>query len=310
MPGGIGGEQAALCNRLAAYDIRTGKLKWHMGGPAGQYALRQPETFFLGPPLPLMGQLYVLAETKGEMRLLALDAATRQPALVAAIGRGRATASLQDPVRRWAGVSPSYADGVLVCPTSAGAIVGVDLATRSLLWGYCYGQGRAATAATSACAGACGGAVERRAGPTAGLASATAACWPRRRNPIPLLPEPDRRRRCSGNVRAKNDSVRGLRRPGQGGAGRAERRSAPCGWPTGSRPGTAARSRCPSTAPPAAADSTAATAYFLPLTSAEVVGIDLAAGKMARQLEVAEGERARKSGLPPGKDHFPGAGGV
>jgi outer membrane protein assembly factor BamB len=44
----------------------------------------------------------------------------------------------QDSFRRNAGATPSFADGVLVCPTSAGAIVGIDLTTRSLLWGYQY----------------------------------------------------------------------------------------------------------------------------------------------------------------------------
>ena len=31
---------------------------------------------FLGPPLPLHGQLFVLVETSGEIRLLALEAET------------------------------------------------------------------------------------------------------------------------------------------------------------------------------------------------------------------------------------------
>jgi outer membrane protein assembly factor BamB len=44
----------------------------------------------------------------------------------------------QDNMRRNSGATPSYADGVLVCPTAAGAIVGLDLSTRSLLWGYQY----------------------------------------------------------------------------------------------------------------------------------------------------------------------------
>src|SRR5262249_17895595 len=43
-----------------------------------------------------------------------------------------------DMMRRNAGATPSFADGVLVCPTSAGAVVGFDLATRSLSWGYQY----------------------------------------------------------------------------------------------------------------------------------------------------------------------------
>lgn len=126
-----------LTNRLTAHDIRTGKLTWEIGGPTGQHSLHQADTFFLGPPLPLMGKLYVLAETKGEVRLLALDSSTgdllwsQQLSLVE-------QSVLTAAQRRWEGVSPSYADGVLVCPTSTGAVVGVELATRALLWGYCY----------------------------------------------------------------------------------------------------------------------------------------------------------------------------
>lgn len=138
----VNGEQATSpCNRLAAYDIRTGKLKWHIGGRAGQHALRQADTYFLGVPLPLQGQLYVLAEVKGEVRLLVLEGVSGDllwSQQLAVVEQGLA----QDPLRRGAGVSPSYTDGILVCPTATGAIVGVELASRSLLWGYRYGQGR------------------------------------------------------------------------------------------------------------------------------------------------------------------------
>ncbi len=124
-------------NRLAAHDIRTGKLKWHLGGPSDRFALRQAETFFLGAPLPLMGKAYVLAEKSGEIRLLALDAATGD------LQWAQQLAVIEDEfgqerIRRTVGVSPSYADGILVCPTATGAVVAVDLATRSLLWGYQY----------------------------------------------------------------------------------------------------------------------------------------------------------------------------
>ena len=139
-PGGADNEPPPVYNRLAAHDIRTGKLKWQLGGPAGQYALRQAETFFLGPPLPLMGQLYVLAESKGDIRLLALDAATGDLVWSQQLASAETDAAT-DSHRRFAGASPSYADGILVCPTTAGAVVGVELATRSLLWGYCYRLG-------------------------------------------------------------------------------------------------------------------------------------------------------------------------
>ena len=100
-----------------------------------------------------MGRLYELAEVSGEIRLLALEAATgkvlwsQQIALVE-------QDVLRDPARRWTAVSPSYADGILVCPTANGAIVAIELATRSLLWGYQYAEkdprraGRASTPGT------------------------------------------------------------------------------------------------------------------------------------------------------------------
>lgn len=132
---------ARTCNRLAAHDIRTGKLKWHVGGGADDFDLPLSGTFFLGPPLPLMGQLYVIGEARNEVRLMVLDARSGDLAWSQQLApveqdydQGMAS------VRRMMGVSPSYADGILVCPTSTGAVVAVDLATRSLLWGYPYSQ--------------------------------------------------------------------------------------------------------------------------------------------------------------------------
>ncbi len=124
-------------NRLAAHDICTGKLKWQIGTPSDQGDVHQAGIFFLGPPLPLMGHLYVLGETAGEIRLFALDAESGKVTWSQQIAMAERNI-LADPMRRLAGASPSYADGILVCPTSTGAVVAVDLSTRSLLWGYRY----------------------------------------------------------------------------------------------------------------------------------------------------------------------------
>ena len=40
--------------------------------------------------------------------------------------------------RHISGASPSYADGIIVCPTSAGVVLGVDLVSRSLAWATSY----------------------------------------------------------------------------------------------------------------------------------------------------------------------------
>ncbi|HEY2840619.1 MAG TPA: PQQ-binding-like beta-propeller repeat protein [Pirellulales bacterium] len=130
-------------NRLAAYDIATeGKLKWDIGGPTIDGGSELAGAFFLGPPLPLGGSVYALAEVKGEIRLVVLEAATGKLVWSQQLAVLEANI-MQDPSRRSSGVSPSYSDGVLVCPTSAGATVALDLTTRSLLWGYQFTRNEA-----------------------------------------------------------------------------------------------------------------------------------------------------------------------
>ena len=139
-----------ITNKLAAYDIHTGQAC--NGSWAARSALRQSDTFFLGPPLPLRGQLYVMAEIKDEMRLLALDGATGNLLWSQQLAMVESNIT-QDPIRRLAGVSPSYSDGVLICPTGSGCVVAVDLATRSLLWGYIYSHPGEPTTGTPHAAG-------------------------------------------------------------------------------------------------------------------------------------------------------------
>lgn len=123
-------------NRLVAYEIRNGKLLWEVGG-APDDGLELAGMYFLGPPLPLAGQLYVLGEVGNEARLVVLDANTGKPQWSQNLAQAKQPL-LADNYRGLSGVSPSYADGVIVCPTGAGATVAVDLTTRSLRWGYRY----------------------------------------------------------------------------------------------------------------------------------------------------------------------------
>ncbi len=84
-----------------------------------------------------MDQLFVLAESRGEIRLAALDGKTGSPLWSQQLADADRDI-LNDPLRRLAGVAPSYADGILVCPTGNKSIVALEAATRSLLWGYTY----------------------------------------------------------------------------------------------------------------------------------------------------------------------------
>jgi outer membrane protein assembly factor BamB len=128
-------------NQLVALDLkREGYQVWAVGGTLGDNPALAG-AFFLGPPLALGDQLYAIVEMQSEIRLVCLSAATgalewKQQLAVVEDNQQ----IVFDRVRRLAGASPSLADGVLICPTSAGAAVAVDLATRSLRWGYQYSR--------------------------------------------------------------------------------------------------------------------------------------------------------------------------
>ncbi len=135
-PGGWSGG-----NSLAAYDLADrGRLRWRLpiadpGRPTRAMA------WMLGPPLPVNDRLFVLVEELGEVRLDVLDAETgstvwNQP--LAELDEEARVDNQDNQPRRVAGLSPALAEGVLVCPTGAGAVVAVDLATRTLLWAYNY----------------------------------------------------------------------------------------------------------------------------------------------------------------------------
>lgn len=126
-------------NKLVALDLQSeGKLRWIVGDEDGTDEPRLAGAFFLGAPLPLMGQLYLLAEMNGEIRLVVLDAETGELDWHQQLAHVDTRTISTDPSRRAAGATPSFSDGVLVCPTSSGAVVAVDVSTRSLLWGYQY----------------------------------------------------------------------------------------------------------------------------------------------------------------------------
>jgi outer membrane protein assembly factor BamB len=106
------------------------------------------DTFFLGPPLPIGGKIYVLVEYNGEIQLCCINPRREQkckiaegsgPELVWRQPLGTANYKLmQDTMRRIQPCHLSYNDGILICPTNAGAIVAVNLLTQSLAWAYSY----------------------------------------------------------------------------------------------------------------------------------------------------------------------------
>lgn len=142
-------------NTLSAYDVAArGALRWRLpagGGVGGDERGNQAggTAWYLGAPLPVGEQLLALVEEKGEIRLDVLDADTgrlewSQP--FAEVDERWAIDNRDSHTRRLAGLSPALAEGVLVCPTGAGAVVAIDLATRTLLWAHEYPRPREAAA--------------------------------------------------------------------------------------------------------------------------------------------------------------------
>jgi outer membrane protein assembly factor BamB len=127
-------------NTLVALDLETeGKLLWRLGAGVDD-GTELSNAFFLGPPLPVAGRLYVIAELAGDIILFCLDPATgkelwRQQ-LVAVESGGIET----DAVRRVSGAVPTYFGGIMICPTGAGAIVAMDLSDRMIRWGVAYNR--------------------------------------------------------------------------------------------------------------------------------------------------------------------------
>lgn len=134
-------------NRLSVYEIASQlRLMWELGGVKStqEGAKNRPlaGSFFLGPPLPLAGRLYALTETNKQIAVQTIEqrkGAAPQPLWSQPLC-GVELGVESDPTRRMAGLTPAHSDGILVCPTAAGAVVAVDLTTRSLLWAYTYGR--------------------------------------------------------------------------------------------------------------------------------------------------------------------------
>ena len=127
-------------NTLVALELSTeGKLAW-VAGSRGEAGSSFSEAFFLGPPLPLDGRLYVMVELAGDICLSCLDPESgrelwRQPLVAVETGGIEV-----DPIRRIAGAVPTYHEGVLLCPTAAGALVAIDLADRAFRWGVTFNR--------------------------------------------------------------------------------------------------------------------------------------------------------------------------
>ncbi|HYT94524.1 MAG TPA: hypothetical protein VEL76_37765, partial [Gemmataceae bacterium] len=140
-----------LGNVLQAFELESGKIAFQLGKLDGNDPFSG--SHFLGAPLPVSGRLYILNEKNdGQLRLFCIEPrAERHPGgirwnpviieptqnLGTVLEHHRID---KDIARRANTVHLAYGEGILVCPTNAGEILGVDLMSRALAWSYPYRQ--------------------------------------------------------------------------------------------------------------------------------------------------------------------------
>jgi outer membrane protein assembly factor BamB len=128
-------------SKLFAFDLQTnGKLVWELGGRGDKSELG--DSYFLGPPLPVGDKLYLLADKNSELRLICLDP-SRDDKAPPAISWIQTLVNVRDKMltdvgRRMQAGHLSYGEGVLVCPTNAGIVLGVDILSHTLVWAHSY----------------------------------------------------------------------------------------------------------------------------------------------------------------------------
>src|SRR5262249_50684369 len=141
-PWGAEVASATRHNTFAAYDLGNGKMRWNIGGHGDKKHPNDPRSelhdcYFLGPPLPFAGRLYAIHEKKKELRLAVLEPQRGTIERIVPLAKVR-DSMRDDTFRRLHAAHATYDNGILVCPTNAGAVVGVDLRSLRVAWGFVY----------------------------------------------------------------------------------------------------------------------------------------------------------------------------
>ena len=126
-------------NVLQAYSLAAdGSLVWEVGGSDGMAEPRLAGVLFLGPPLPLQGELLALGELNGEVSLFAIGPDDGRLLWRQQLSTNDSFTISDDSSRRNFACCPSVQAGVIVCPTLSGQVVAVDRLTHRLLWSAAY----------------------------------------------------------------------------------------------------------------------------------------------------------------------------
>jgi len=129
----VSDEHAQAANRLVALALDVegtaeGEPVWEASAD---------RWYFLGPPLPIGDQLFIVAERDSLVALLALDAETGAVMWNQPISLVDARIA-DDPQRARQACCPVQAGDLVVCPTQLGTVVGVSIRDGALEWVYSY----------------------------------------------------------------------------------------------------------------------------------------------------------------------------
>ncbi|MEZ6047470.1 MAG: PQQ-binding-like beta-propeller repeat protein [Planctomycetaceae bacterium] len=129
-------------NKLVAYDLRSGRKHWVVGGSENgdEFDYTLAGFYFHSTPVIYHDELLVIGEKQNEIYLLALAPQSGALLWKQLVAFADSDISI-DILRRYFGGQVAVSDGVIICPTVAGWIVAVDAMTHSVLWANRYHRG-------------------------------------------------------------------------------------------------------------------------------------------------------------------------
>lgn len=149
------GITAKARNALSCVSLKAqGRLVWTVGGKGSidveddldteaplpvqekNNSIGLEEASFLGAPLPVGKHLYAICNLNQANQLVVLDRETGELIWKQHLATIEFTARNRNPIEPT--ISPSYANGLVICPTGTGALVAIDVATRTFQWGHQY----------------------------------------------------------------------------------------------------------------------------------------------------------------------------
>lgn len=146
-----GSRAESFSNYIRAYDTESGLFQWEIGGQSGSdnTALNGSPNLlagyaFLGAPLVLGDRIYVLTESGDGIMLVRVgvpnaDAGQLNPQVEASQLLAIPNRDFNShPLRRYAGLIPSFARGLLICPLCDDRIVAVSAEDLSIRWVFRY----------------------------------------------------------------------------------------------------------------------------------------------------------------------------